>query len=118
MGVMDKILFASGWPATTPAKAIETLCSLNTYSQGTASSVPRSEIDRSSSSRSKSSELEQPLAKGLNHETAARPQLATETRLPGPSPTTRRPRIHKNAKSIPQPRFHSHDPDAPSRSPA
>jgi predicted TIM-barrel fold metal-dependent hydrolase len=45
LGVLDQILFASGWPATTPAHAIETLYSLNTFSQGNAQpSVPRSEI--------------------------------------------------------------------------
>ena len=45
LDVMDHILFASGWPATTPARAIETLYSLNTFSQGTSlPSVPRSEI--------------------------------------------------------------------------
>ena len=84
MGVMDKILFASGWPATTPAKAIETLYSLNTYSQGTAlPSVPRSEI-RQIIERDSLEVLgiERPLAKGLNHETAARPQLRNGDEAP------------------------------------
>ena len=45
LGILDRLLFASGWPATTPAHAIETLYSLNTFSQGNAQpSVPRSEI--------------------------------------------------------------------------
>jgi predicted TIM-barrel fold metal-dependent hydrolase len=45
LGVLDQILFASGWPATTPAHAIETLYSLNTFNQGNPQpSVPRSEI--------------------------------------------------------------------------
>ncbi len=34
-GVMDKLLFGSGFPRTTPAKAIETLYSMNAYSQAT-----------------------------------------------------------------------------------
>jgi hypothetical protein len=45
LGVMDRILFASGWPANTPAQAIESLYSLNTFTQGSGQpSVPRSEI--------------------------------------------------------------------------
>jgi hypothetical protein len=42
MGVTDKLLFASGWPAETPAKAIETIYSVNRFSHGTQlPSVPR-----------------------------------------------------------------------------
>ena len=45
LGVMDKIFFASGWPADRPARAIESLYSLNTFNQGSGQpSVPRSEI--------------------------------------------------------------------------
>ena len=43
--VMDRLLFASGWPAQTPAEAIERLYSLNTFSQGSnLPSIPRSTI--------------------------------------------------------------------------
>ncbi len=42
MGVTEKLLFASGWPAETPAKAIETIYSVNRFSHGTQlPSVPR-----------------------------------------------------------------------------
>lgn len=44
LGVMDRILFASGWPATTPTQAIEILYSLNTFQGSGQASVPRSEI--------------------------------------------------------------------------
>jgi len=44
-GVMDRLLFGSGFPQETPARAIETLYSLNTFSQGTQlPSVPRAHI--------------------------------------------------------------------------
>ena len=40
--VTDKLLFASGWPSHTPAKAIETIYSVNKFSHGTQlPSVPR-----------------------------------------------------------------------------
>lgn len=43
--VMDRLLFASGWPCRTPAEAIETLYSLNTFSQGSQlPSIPRTAI--------------------------------------------------------------------------
>ena len=43
--VMDRLLFASGWPAQTPAEAIERLYSLNAFSQGSnLPSIPRSTI--------------------------------------------------------------------------
>ena len=46
LGVMDKLLFGSGFPFETPAKAIETLFSLNAFSQGnTLPSVPRAQIN-------------------------------------------------------------------------
>ena len=35
LGVMDKLLFGSGFPFDTPAKAIEALYSVNSYSHGT-----------------------------------------------------------------------------------
>lgn len=45
MGVMDKLLFGSGFPFETPAKAIEALYSVNSFSHGTQlPSVPRSLI--------------------------------------------------------------------------
>ncbi len=45
LGVMDKLLFGSGFPGDSPAKVIEALYSVNTYSQGTPlPSVPRSLI--------------------------------------------------------------------------
>jgi predicted TIM-barrel fold metal-dependent hydrolase len=43
--VMDKILFGSGFPRDTPAKAIEALYSVNAYSQGTQlPAIPRTQI--------------------------------------------------------------------------
>lgn len=45
LGVMDKLLFASGFPFETPAKTIETLYSVNSFAQGTRMpTVPRSQI--------------------------------------------------------------------------
>jgi predicted TIM-barrel fold metal-dependent hydrolase len=45
MGVMDKLLFGSGFPRETPAKAIEALYGINSYSHGTRlPSVPRAQI--------------------------------------------------------------------------
>lgn len=45
MGITDKLLFASGWPAETPAKAIETIYSVNGFSHGTQlPSIPRPEL--------------------------------------------------------------------------
>jgi predicted TIM-barrel fold metal-dependent hydrolase len=45
LGVMDKLLFASGYPFESPAKAIEAIYSINSYSHGThMPSVPRSLI--------------------------------------------------------------------------
>jgi uncharacterized protein len=42
LGVMDKLLFGSGFPFETPAKAIEAMYSVNSYSHGThMPSVPR-----------------------------------------------------------------------------
>ena len=44
-GVMDRLLFGSGFPFETPAKAIESLYSVNAFSQGTQlPAVPRSQI--------------------------------------------------------------------------
>lgn len=44
-GVMDKLLFGSGFPATTPARAIESLYTVNAYSHGTQlPSIARSSI--------------------------------------------------------------------------
>lgn len=44
-GVMHKLLFASGYPRETPAKTIESLYTVNTFSHGThLPSVPRSQI--------------------------------------------------------------------------
>lgn len=53
MGVMNKLLFASGFPYETPANAIETLYTLNAFSQGTqlpsiARSAIRSMVERDS----------------------------------------------------------------------
>ncbi|MEC8560741.1 MAG: amidohydrolase family protein [Planctomycetota bacterium] len=43
--VMDRLLFASGWPAQTPAAAIERLYSLNSFSQGSnLPTIPRTTI--------------------------------------------------------------------------
>lgn len=43
--VMDRLLFGSGWPAESPAHAIETLYSLNTFSQGShLPTIPRATI--------------------------------------------------------------------------
>jgi hypothetical protein len=45
MGVMEKLLFGSGFPFDTPVGAIEALYSVNSYSHGTQlPSVPRSQI--------------------------------------------------------------------------
>ena len=49
--IMDRLLFASGWPAQGPAEAIERLYSLNTFSQGSnlptiARSIIHSIIER------------------------------------------------------------------------
>jgi len=80
MSVMDKILFASGWPATTPAKAIETLYSLNTFSQGTSlPSVPRSEV-RQIIERDSLEVLgiDRPLAKGTGADSSTRSQLRND----------------------------------------
>lgn len=45
MGVMDKLLFGSGFPIDTPARAIETLYTVNAYSHGTQlPSIARSSI--------------------------------------------------------------------------
>ncbi len=45
LGVMNKLLFGSGFPFDTPAKAIEAMYSVNSYSHGTQlPSVPRSQI--------------------------------------------------------------------------
>jgi uncharacterized protein len=45
LSVMDKLLFASGFPFDTPESAIETIYSVNTYSHGThLPSVPRAQI--------------------------------------------------------------------------
>jgi hypothetical protein len=45
LGVMDKLLFGSGFPFDAPAKVIETLYSINGYSHGTQlPAVPRSLI--------------------------------------------------------------------------
>jgi predicted TIM-barrel fold metal-dependent hydrolase len=45
MGVMDKLLFGSGFPFESPARIIEALYSLNAYSHGTQlPSIPRSQI--------------------------------------------------------------------------
>jgi hypothetical protein len=45
LGVMDRILFGSGFPREMPAKAIEVMYSVNAFAQGTQlPSVPRSQI--------------------------------------------------------------------------
>ena len=45
LGVMDKILFASNFPQTTPERAIERIYSMNAYSHGTElPSVPRQQL--------------------------------------------------------------------------
>lgn len=45
MGVMDKLLFGSGFPFETPARAIEAMYSINSYSHGTQlPAVPRAQI--------------------------------------------------------------------------
>ena len=45
MGVMDKLLFGSGFPNFSPARAIESVYSVNAYSHGTQlPSIPRSAL--------------------------------------------------------------------------
>ncbi|MHC4948669.1 MAG: amidohydrolase family protein, partial [Planctomycetota bacterium] len=45
LGVMDKLLYGSGFPRDVPAKTIEALYSVNTYSHGTQlPAIPRSHI--------------------------------------------------------------------------
>ncbi|MCH2161754.1 MAG: amidohydrolase family protein [Phycisphaerales bacterium] len=45
MGVIDHLLFASGWPQETPAKAIETLYSVNGFAHGTQlPAIPRPQL--------------------------------------------------------------------------
>ena len=42
MNVMDRLFFASGWPMETPAKAIETVYSVNSFAHGTQlPAIPR-----------------------------------------------------------------------------
>jgi uncharacterized protein len=44
-GVMDKLLFGSGFPHETPAKTIETMYTINTFSHGThLPAIPRNQI--------------------------------------------------------------------------
>ena len=43
--IMDRLLFASGWPAQSPSHAIERLYSLNSFAQGSnLPTVPRATI--------------------------------------------------------------------------
>lgn len=45
LGVTDRLLFGSGFPATAPGEAIETIYSLNRYAHGTAlPSIPREKL--------------------------------------------------------------------------
>ncbi|MCC7145533.1 MAG: amidohydrolase family protein [Phycisphaeraceae bacterium] len=45
LGVMDRLLLASGFPATTPQKAITTLYSINSFAQGhNLPAVPREQL--------------------------------------------------------------------------
>ncbi len=45
LGVLDRMLFASGFPYVTPAQAIENLYSVNAFSSGTQlPSIPRSQL--------------------------------------------------------------------------
>ena len=45
MGVMDKLLFGSGFPNDLPASAIESMYSVNAYSHGTQlPTIPRSSL--------------------------------------------------------------------------
>ena len=45
MEVIHKLFFASGWPMQTPAKAIETLYSINSFSNGTPlPGIPRTQL--------------------------------------------------------------------------
>jgi hypothetical protein len=45
LGVMNKLMFGSGFPYDTPARVIETLYTLNSYSHGThLPSIPRAQI--------------------------------------------------------------------------
>lgn len=44
-GVMDRLLFGSGFPRETPAKAIETMYTINSFSHGThLPAIPRAQI--------------------------------------------------------------------------
>jgi predicted TIM-barrel fold metal-dependent hydrolase len=71
MGVMDKLLFASGFPFDTPAKVIESVYSVNAYSHGTQMpATPRSQI-RSIVERDALKRL------GIELEIATQPELMT-----------------------------------------
>lgn len=64
MGITDKLLFASGWPVGTPAKAIETIYSVNGFSHGTQlPSIPRTQL-RSIVERDVPTTLGMPIAAG------------------------------------------------------
>ena len=64
MDITDKLLFASGWPTETPAKAIETIYSINAFSQGTQlPGIPRNQL-RSIVERDVATTLGIPIAGG------------------------------------------------------
>ncbi|MCI0362859.1 MAG: amidohydrolase [Phycisphaerales bacterium] len=76
MGVMDKLLFGSGFPLSTPARTIEAIYSVNSYSHGTQlPSVPRSLV-RAIVERDSLSCL------GIESEIAARHGAAVEDEAP------------------------------------
>ena len=71
MGITEKLLFASGWPAETPAKAIETIYSVNGFSHGTQlPSIPRPQL-RSIVERDLPTVLGMPIAPTASSEKAA-----------------------------------------------
>jgi hypothetical protein len=89
MGVMDKLLFASGFPFDVPAKVIEAVYSVNAYSHGTQMpATPRSQI-RAIVERDTLKTL------GIDVELTAHPEPATietglteDLLLPNPSRST------------------------------
>ena len=73
----EKLLFASGWPAETPAKAIETIYSVNGFSHGTQlPSIPRPQL-RSIVERDLPTVLGMPIAPSVSPEKT--PESPVET---------------------------------------
>jgi len=81
LGVLDRLLFASGFPYVTPAQAIENLYSVNAFSSGTQlPSIPRSQLKAIVERNSLpllGIEFEATSASGGTPSAAARPEVRT-----------------------------------------